>query len=134
MRVGPAAELHATTATEGARSLIAAASSSVRLGRFSNSRKLLPAEKLARLNFDTMTVFDPSCRTSDSSWSPNPRTSDVMPTIDVTPITTPSIVRNDRSLLVLSVPSAIVTISARRPVRMAMDGGKMSGYRLSAID
>ena len=46
-----------------------------------------------------------------------------MPTIDVTPMTTPRIVRNDRSLFVRIVPIAIVTISASSPARMAMVAG-----------
>src|SRR4051812_13064813 len=53
---------------------------------------------------------------SRSDWS-KPRTSEVIPTIDVMPMTTPSTVSAERILLVRSVSNAITTISERRPVR-----------------
>ena len=66
---------------------------------------------LTPLNFATKIVFGPSCRMlSRSDWS-KPRTSDVMPTIAVMPMTTPRTVNAERSLLTRSVSSASVTTS-----------------------
>ena len=47
---------------------------------------------------------------SRSDWS-KPRIIDVMPTIDVMPMTTPSTVSAERSLLVRTVSNAIATTS-----------------------
>ncbi len=68
-------------------------------------------------NLATVIVLGPSPEMrSRIDWS-KPRTSDVIPTIDVTPMTMPSTVRMDRSLLERSVSHDIVTISAKRVQR-----------------
>jgi hypothetical protein len=69
--------------------------------------------------FCTKIVFGPSSLIDSRSDSSNPRMSDVMPTIDVMPITTPSTVRAERILLARSVSTDIQTISLRRPERNA---------------
>ena len=52
-------------------------------------------------------VFGPSARMLSRSDSSKPRMSDVMPTIDVMPMTTPRMVSAERSLLLRSVSSAM---------------------------
>jgi hypothetical protein len=97
---------------------MARASSMVRFGRRATSRKLLPdPTRLSAPHFCTMMVLGPSCPIeSRSDWS-KPRMSDVMPTIDVIPMTTPSTVSAERILLVSSVCHDMATISDSRPVR-----------------
>ena len=64
-----------------------------------------------------MIVFGPSWLIeSRSDWS-KPRMSDVIPTIEVMPMTTPSTVSAERILLVRSVSNAMLTISPSRPER-----------------
>ena len=87
-------------------------------GRFATSRNDLPAEKLNALNFWTKTVFGPSARIESRSDSSNPRMSDVIPTIDVMPMTTPRTVSAERILLVRSVSNDIDTISRNSPARI----------------
>ena len=94
---------------------MALASSSVRSGRRIRSQNSLPAAKLAMLILLDVDGVGPHLANEVSIWSPKPRMSEVMPTIDVTPMTTPRIVSADRSLLVTSVPTAIERISASRP-------------------
>ncbi len=55
-----------------------------------------------------MIVFGPSALIDWRSELSKPRISDVMPTIEVTPITTPSTVSAERILLPRSVLNAIV--------------------------
>ena len=63
----------------------------------------MPAEKLSAPNFCTMIVSGPSWLIeSRNDWS-KPRISEVIPTIDVMPMTTPSTVNAERILLVRSV-------------------------------
>ena len=82
-------------------------------------------ERLARrrsssaLNFCTKTVFGPSARIESRSDSSNPRMSDVIPTIDVMPMTTPRTVSAERILLVRSVSNDIDTISRTVRTRIA---------------
>ncbi len=78
---------------------------------------VLPAAKLRPLNFCTMIVFGPIWLIESRSDLSNPRMSDVMPTIDVMPITTPSTVSAERILLVRSVSIDMPTISRMRPER-----------------
>ena len=106
-----------TSATDGQSRSIARASSIVRLGRRATSRKLLPEAKLSVPNFWTMIVFGPSWLIeSRSDWS-KPRMSEVMPTIDVMPMTTPSTVSAERILLVRRVSIDMTTISDISPAR-----------------
>src|SRR5438874_4522908 len=116
----PVAPSHTSTiATDGQLRSMARASSMVRFGRRATSRKLLPEPKLSAPHFCTMRVFGPSClNRSRSDWS-KPRTSDVIPTIDVMPMTTPSTVSAERILLARSVWNDMTTISDRSPVRTA---------------
>ena len=82
------------------------------MGRRNSSVISLPAVMLTPLNLATKIVLGPIERMlSRSDWS-KPRMSDVMPTIDVTPITTPRMVSPERSLLARSVSHAIVTTSS----------------------
>src|SRR5688572_22221072 len=61
-------------------------------------------------------VLGPSCSMVARSELSKPRISDVMPTIDVMPMTTPSTVSPERSLLARNVSSAIRTTSPSRPL------------------
>ena len=61
-------------------------------------------------------VFGPSARIESRSDSSKPRMSDVMPTIDVMPMTTPSTVSAERILFARSVSTDMVMISPKRPV------------------
>src|SRR5688572_410820 len=61
-------------------------------------------------------VFGPSCSMLSRSELSKPRISDVMPTIDVMPMTTPRMVRAERSLLVRTVSSAMRTTSPSSPL------------------
>src|SRR3954466_15793103 len=61
-------------------------------------------------------VLGPSERIMSRSDSSKPRSSDVMPTIDVMPMTTPSTVSAERSLLVRSVSSAMRNTSLTSPL------------------
>src|SRR4029453_7311530 len=105
------------SATDGHSRAMARASSIVRFGRRATSRKLLPLRIVSPLNFWTMIVFGPSARIESRNDSSKPRMSDVMPTIDMMPMTTPRTVNAERILLVRSVSTDIVTISPRRPER-----------------
>ena len=87
----------------------------VRFGRFTTSRKLLPLIIDSPLNFWTRMVFGPSSLMESRSDSSNPRMSEVMPTIEVMPMTTPSTVSAERILLVRSVSSDMTTISREEP-------------------
>src|SRR5215471_11411448 len=115
----PVAPSHTSTiATDGQSRSIASASSRVRFGRRATSRKLLPDEKLSAPHFCTMMVSGPSVlMASRNDWS-KPRSSDVMPTIDVMPMTMPSTVRADRILLPRSVSHDITKISESSPARI----------------
>ena len=107
-----------TSATDGHSRSIARASSIVRFGRRATSRKLLPPRSSAPPNFCTMIVFGPSWLIESRSDSSKPRMSDVMPTIDVMPMTTPSTVSAERILFVRSVSIDIVTISPKQAGRI----------------
>ena len=86
----------------------------------------MPAPKLSAPIFCTKIVFGPIWPIeSRSDWS-NPRMSDVMPTIDVMPMTTPSTVSAERILLVRSVSIDMPTISLSRPERKAAMGSECS--------
>src|SRR5947208_3764434 len=114
----PVAPSHTSTiATDGHSRSMARASSIVRFGRRATSRKLLPEPKLRAPHFCTIRVFGPSClNKSRKDWS-KPRMSDVIPTIDVMPMTTPRTVSAERILLARSVSKDMTTISESRPVR-----------------
>ena len=64
-----------------------------------------------------MMVLGPSWLIDSRSELSNPRMSDVMPTIDVIPMTTPSTVSAERILFVRSVSIDIVMISPSSPER-----------------
>ena len=73
----------------------------------SSSLNSAPLAKLVTPKRWTKMVFGPIARImSRSDWS-KPRISDVMPTIDVMPMTTPSTVSAERILLVRTVSNAI---------------------------
>src|SRR3954453_6506816 len=109
-----------TRATDGHSRSIASASSLDRLGRRATSRKLLPdPTRLSAPHFWTMIVSGPSWLIESRSELSNPRRSDVMPTIDVMPMTTPRTVSAERILFVRSVSTDIVTISRSSPARSA---------------
>jgi len=78
--------------------------------------ELFPDARLRAPHFCTMIVFGPSCLIESRSELSKPRIRDVMPTIDVMPMTTPSTVSAERILLVRRVSHDIVTISRSRPV------------------
>src|SRR5687768_7354551 len=61
-------------------------------------------------------VFGPSCSMLARSDESKPRMSEVMPTIEVMPMTTPSTVSAERSLLARSVSSAIRMTSPINPL------------------
>ena len=69
-----------------------------------------------------MMVSGPSWLMDSRSELSKPRISDVIPTIDVMPMTTPSTVSAERILLVRSVSNAIAKISENSPVRIASHG------------
>ena len=97
----------------------ARASEMVRFGRFSSSRISPPLAKLVTPKRWTKIVFGPIAPImSRSDWS-KPRIIEVIPTIDVMPMTTPSTVSAERILFVRTVSNAIVTISPKRVRRMA---------------
>ena len=86
-------------------------SSAVMFGRRISSMNDAPDEKLSPPNFCTKIVFGPSELIELRSELSKPRISDVMPTIEVTPITTPSTVSAERILLLRSVSNAIAAVS-----------------------
>src|SRR3954471_13271833 len=106
-------------ATDGHSRSIARASSLDRFGRRATSRKLLPDAKLIAPHFWIMIVSGPSWLIDSRSELSNPRISEVMPTIEVIPMTTPSTVSAERILLVRSVSIDIDTISPSSPERNA---------------
>ena len=74
-----------------------------------------PEPMLMAENFVSMMTSGPIVSmVSRSDWS-SPRISDVLPTIDMMPMTTPRIVSPDRAFWSRSVATAIVTISPNRP-------------------
>ncbi len=81
------------------------------LGRLRSSTRLVPDVRLTRENLVTKIVSGPICRKASLNDSSNPRRSDVIPTIEVMPITIPRIVSADLSLLPRSVSQDIATIS-----------------------
>src|SRR5688572_6869681 len=107
-----------TASIDGASRSIATASSGVMFGRFSSSSNFAPAARLTPENFAMKIVSDPMVLIESRSDSSKPRMSDVMPTIDVMPMTTPSTVRTDRILLTRSVSQDIRTISSNSDQRM----------------
>ena len=72
----------------------------------------MPDPKLASPKRCTKIVFGPSVLIIASNESSNPRMIDVIPTIDVMPMTTPRTVSADRILLARIVPSAITIVSS----------------------
>src|SRR6187401_1327522 len=103
-----------TMPTEGASFSIALASSTVRFGRRMIAAKSAPPARLTALALLSMIVLGPSSRIMSRSDSSKPRMSDVIPTIEVMPMTTPRIVSADRILFVRSVSSAITNTSRQR--------------------
>ena len=79
----------------------------VRTGRRINSRNEAPDEKLTAPKRCTKMVFGPSAAIESRSEVSKPRMSDVIPTMEVTPMTTPSTVSAERILLPRSVSNAI---------------------------
>ena len=106
----------ATDSTSGDASS-ACASSTVMFGRLMRSRNDLPCERLTKLNFVTNIVVGPIWRNRSLNDSSKPRSRAVTLTIEVMPMTTPRMVRAERSLLLRSVSTAIVRISASSPAR-----------------
>src|SRR6476469_1099716 len=101
---------------DGASFSIAFASAMVRLGRRIKVAKSAPEVRLTALTFPTKIVFGPSERIMSRSDESKPRMSDVIPTIDVMPITTPRTVNADRSLLPRRVSSAMRQTSPISPL------------------
>src|SRR5690349_9536049 len=118
-----------TVSTEGASFSMALASAMVRLGRRISVAKSAPELRLTPLILATKIVLGPSDRIRSRSDSSNPRMSDVMPTIDVIPMTTPRIVRPERILLPRNVSSAMRQTSPIRPLFTAqcLDGIEPGG-------
>ncbi len=75
----------------------------------------MPEAKLSAPHFWTMMVSGPSWLIDSRSELSKPRISDVIPTIDVMPMTTPSTVSAERILLVRSVSNAIDEDFAEQP-------------------
>ena len=88
----------------------------VRLGRRIRVAKSPPDVRLTALTFATKMVDGPRERIVSRSDSSNPRISEVMPTIEVIPMTTPRMVSPERSLLLRSVSSAIRQTSPINPL------------------
>ena len=86
-------------------------SSVVISGRRIRSKKDAPDAKLRPPKRCTKIVFGPSELIELRSEVSKPRISEVIPTIDVTPITTPSTVSAERILLLRSVSNAISAVS-----------------------
>ena len=103
-------------ATNG-EAAIAAASPSFRFGRFSSSMKSRPLENDSKPAFSRYTVLAPSWLICVRIESEKPPMSDVIATIDITPITTPRMVSAERSLLARSVSTEMPRMSQRRPIR-----------------
>src|SRR5438034_8237589 len=95
-------------------------SDTVRFGRFNSSFTSVAFEKLTTLKRYRKMVLGPICRIKSRIDSSKPRTSAVMPTIDVMPITTPRTVRPERILFVRTVSNAIAITSLMRPNLIAM--------------
>src|SRR5204862_1376586 len=90
----------------------------VNCGRLRRSRSSAPLAKLVTPNRCTKIVLGPIAPImSRSDWS-KPRIIAVMPTIAVMPITTPSTVSAERSLLLRIVSSAMRTTSPNRVARI----------------
>ena len=109
---------------------IAFMSSAVRFGRRINCMKDELDEKLEMPNFCTKIVFGPSELIDSRSEESNPRISDVMPTIDVTPITTPSTVSAERILLLRRVSNAMAAVSPSSANCLVNLGMTIPGARL----
>ena len=107
-----------TISIDGAPRSIASASPGVMFGRFSISWKSAPAERLTAENLATKTVSGPIVRNTSRSDSSKPRSSDVTPTIEVMPMTTPRTVKNDRILFDRIVSHDIARISLKSAQRM----------------
>src|SRR5262245_34018305 len=110
----PVPSVRSTNSIDGAVRSMASASAAVMFGRMMSSWKLWPEEKLTTDILETYTVFGPSVRKTSRMDSSKPRIIAVMPTIDVMPMTTPSTVRNERSLFPRRVSHDIATISVNR--------------------
>ena len=92
---------------------MASASATVRLGRRISAWNDAPADRLTPLKRASMMVFGPSELIESRNDESKPRISDVMPTIDVTPMTTPSTVSAERILLPRSVLMAMPAVSRK---------------------
>ncbi len=77
-------------------------------------------------------VLGPSSRIESRSVSSKPRISEVMPTIDVMPMTTPRTVSAERILLVRSVSTDMPTISLSSPARIPAIYSRLIYSRLRA--
>ena len=75
----------------------------------------MPDEKLTAPKRWTKMVFGPSAAIESRSEVSKPRMSDVIPTIEVTPMTTPSTVSAERILLPRSVSNAMRAVSRNSP-------------------
>src|SRR5687767_1699606 len=103
-------------------------------GRRAISTNEVPDEKLSALNLATNSVFGPSRRIDSCIDSSNPRMSDVIPTIDVIPMTMPSTVSADRILLTLNVSRAIAAVSLNSAKRaISVDIGLLASQSLDWI-
>ena len=105
-------------------------SSAVIFGRRINCMNDELDEKLEMPNFCTKIVFGPSELIELRREESNPRISDVMPTIDVTPMTTPSTVSAERILLLRKVSNAMAAVSPSSAncfvnLDMAIPGAKL---------
>ena len=89
-----------------------------RFGRLISSLNSAPPAKLVIPKRCRKMVFGPiAAIIARSDWS-KPRIIDVMPTIEVIPMTTPRTVSAERSLLPRTVSNAIATTSPSRPTLM----------------
>src|SRR5579862_6538101 len=78
-------------------------------------------------NFATKIVSGPMVLIESRSDSSKPRISDVMPTIDMMPMTMPSTVSAERILLARSVSHDIARISENNPLRMLFPPQRFDG-------
>src|SRR6186713_232859 len=109
-----------TISIDGAFSWMASASAGVMFGRFSSCWKSAPPETLSIENLATTIVFGPMPRKRSRNDSSKPRISEVIPTIDVIPMTIPRTVSAERSLLPRTVSQDMTMISLNRVQRIGL--------------
>ena len=118
-RQPPPPSVMSTISIDGASRSIASASAGVMFGRFISSLKFFARREAHGRELRDEHRVRADARGSDPGTTRSkPRMSDVMPTIDVMPMTMPSTVRADRSLLPRTVSHDIDRISLKRLQRI----------------